>query len=217
MPITNFYHIGAMMKGTDFHDMEALAPIPPDFSLTRPRADYLVFCEEKDGDQIVATVTSDGKRMVKRGSDVKGDKAPHMLSQSNIWPPNPIKQIATERAIQKAATSKATMGIASVTGEKGPLATCLSGAEGANLNCTDQPVRSNTVKAVNSVRTNPTKQDYSQAFEAEFIEDHDIDKYIKGAPGPEPKRTVSRSERMKRGYEREKKDFDRMKKWVKKS
>jgi hypothetical protein len=149
--IVNFYHREAIMKGTDYHTYMSFGPGIP---LPLPEYPYMVLCVEKDGDKVVATVTSDAKNMIQRDNEVTGRDVSHKPRLE--MPPHPLAQPQNEVGIILGASSQAVMGIASVTAEGQPLATCLEAAMGINKNCCDRRGRDNKVESVNSVRTNPT-------------------------------------------------------------
>ena len=206
MPIVNFYHVEAFMKGSDRHDF--IAWVPPVSSLTLPDYEYYVECDHKSGTKIVGTVTSDRKQMIQQGNEVHAIM--HRPAMLQI-PGHPVKQPANQSSIDKSSFSRAQMAVAGVSGQSTPLACCLENAMGRNINCSTSPVLKNEVKCVNSVRTRPTKLDYYASFLDQFVHVKDLDRFIEDSPGAAPKDVPRKplSERLKKYYEDAKRELDK--------
>jgi len=158
----NFFDNSGVMAGMDFHDFYFLNPVPIIGQAGLPPIKFyphLVGAPnfwKGTGGKRSSTVTSDGWKMIQKSFRI--EFVPHvaMATLANYgvleypWIANVLAQ----------SSSEATMGVASVTGEKHELATCLVGPVGINNNCSDLPGLTNSVLNFNSVKTSPTLGDY---------------------------------------------------------
>lgn len=155
-----FYNTAGWMIGVDLHRYQAVGPGVP---IPIPFHPHIVvvplswsISAEKSRLQ---NVTSDGEPMLQKGHKLK--MIPHVPI------PYPLPHLAeTAELAQVLVSSKTTcvMGVASVTGGGEPLATCLAGWWGLNVDCfspVDAP--SGHVFNGNTVRTSPTLADYVNA------------------------------------------------------
>ncbi len=157
-----FYNTKGWMVGIDVHMFQMAVP-PDPLPVTMPFFPHAVgvklswgFCSEKSK---LKNVTSDGAPMLQKGHKLK--MVPHVFVPCAL--PHPLEAVQIAAVI---ASSKTTcvMGVESVTGGGAPLATCLIGFWGLNVDCSSPvDIPSGNVFNGNTVRTSPSAADYVNA------------------------------------------------------
>lgn len=165
----NFYNASGSMNGLDLHvywgSAEIIVPVPG-MALHVVHADFDGVCSD-EGNRL-ASVTSSGKPTLQAGFTRK-DVKPHLPVLPLLPPPVAIPHFALEpgqlSVIYKFSSSAAVLKKASVTGVGVPLAICIHGAFGTNLNCGDPiDTPSDVVYNENSVKTDPSAADFATAW-----------------------------------------------------
>lgn len=156
-----FYDNGGEMAGIDAHEYFTIGPLGvPVPVLFTP---HLVGAPNSHAiarfDKRTPTVTAESRLMIQRGFTIHA--VPHL--PMTFLPPHPAAELANIAKIIVGSSSKAVMGIASVTGEGASLATCLAACVGANANCGPGV---GVVVNPSSVVTSPTAADYAGAAAA---------------------------------------------------
>lgn len=158
----SFYNANGTMIGADLHDYwTVIPPAPPPVVI--PALHFVVATFDGPCDEAKtrpANVTSDGKPMIQK--DFKRTfVGPHLPLTAAAPHPSEIMNWLTTVAL---SGSVALLGVATVTGGGNPLACCVYGAAGANLNCGDPiDLPLNLVINENSVLTQPTDMDFAEA------------------------------------------------------
>lgn len=183
-----FYNNAGTMTGIDGHKYMAL--VPPNPLPTPGLAIYIAGAAFRQGAATfykrTATLTSDGHKMLMGGFDLY--LVFHIpvfpLLPALMVPPHPAELLNTAAIIADSG-SKAQLQAHSVTYKNAPLATCIAGPAGLNVNCWDSGLSapSGVVVNMNSVITSPTWGDYFGAI-AGWIADMAIGVFIDAAPGP---------------------------------
>lgn len=166
-----FYNSNGDMVGLDYHDYTGAGPpipFPPYFVPVPGKAFYLVIgsfddtCDKEDAR--LKKVTSDGHPMIQRDFKLV-NVTPHLpLIPIPLLLPHPIFEPALMGVIIYFSGSTALLAVASVTGVGTPLACCIGGAWGTNLNCGDPiDLPSDVVHNSSSVLTQPTGADFARA------------------------------------------------------
>ncbi len=149
---SNFYDYGGWMIGIDGHTYLAAlgSPLIPAPTPNSPYAVWALFDWIETNKKACKKVTSDGERMVNGSHEIY--VVPHVpipVSAPSVW------EIPNTLAIIAGSSSKPGLAVSSVTGEGDPLAACVFGAFGINMNCGTWKValaiNLNTVKTVPSV------------------------------------------------------------------
>ncbi len=153
----NFYNASGVMIGLDFHSYWAvpgvLSPLWP--HVVGAPFSWLI----SDKATRLAKVTSNGKPMCQATMDLDG--VPHVPLP--IVPPH-VAEAVQLGGVVIGSGSKAVLAVASVTGQGKPLAVCVEGAFGLNLNCQEGwKLPTGIVLQSNSVMTQPTAGDYACA------------------------------------------------------
>jgi len=156
-----FYNTTGWVVGIDLHPFQMFVP-PDPLPVPMPCFPHLVvvplswgFSAEKSK---LKNVTADGAPMLQKGHKLKL-VPPHL----GLGPPHPL-ELLTWAGVMAGSKTTCVMGVASVTGCGEPLATCLAGFWGLNLDCAS-PVNtpSGNVFNGNTVRTTPALSDYVNA------------------------------------------------------
>lgn len=154
---TCFYDNSGIMNGVDSHTYLTIGPegIPLPVIMTPHGAHTAFMGPAHDASKRTATVLAEGWKMIKIGFSNK-------LVVHVPWtflPPHPAEaiEIATIIAL---SSSTALLGVASVTGEGGALATCAGDCVGINANCGPG---FGLVVNPSSVITSPTAGDFADA------------------------------------------------------
>lgn len=158
----SFYNANGTMIGADLHDYwTVIPPAPPPVVI--PALHFVVATFDGPCDEAKtrpANVTSDGKPMIQK--DFKRTfVGPHLPLTPAA--PHPLEVVNWGTTVALSG-SVALLGVATVTGGGNPLACCVYGAAGANLNCGDPiDLPLNLVINENSVLTQPTAMDFAEA------------------------------------------------------
>ncbi|MBK8253264.1 MAG: hypothetical protein IPK82_11435 [Polyangiaceae bacterium] len=158
-----FYNTTGVMVGVDLHSYHACVP-PDPFPVFIPFHPHVVgetfrspIC---DGKSKLNNITADAAPMLQK--DHKFYVFPHIPIP--VPPPYPTEVTQVALAIAGSKTT-CVMGVASVTGAGQPLATCLAGWWGLNLDCSSPlDIPSGAVFNGNTVRTQPAISDYANAI-----------------------------------------------------
>lgn len=158
-----FYNTTGWLVGLDFHMFQAAAP-PDPLPVPVPLFPHVTVVKLSWGiaseKSKLANVTSDGASMLQRGHALK--MTPHVFVPCAV--PHPLEALQIGIVMLNAKTT-CVMGVASVTGGREELATCLAGWWGLNVDCSspvDAPL--GHVFNGNTVRTTPTVADYVNAL-----------------------------------------------------
>jgi hypothetical protein len=176
----NFYDLSAVMAGVDLHTyLAAGGPVPVPTPLT-PHAVAVPFTWTATIYKATASVRADGERMIQLGYDIY--LVPHF--PLTALPPHPVLEAVALAKTILASGSEARMAVHSVTGCGEPLATCLAGFFGVNVNCWDPMPSGPTgpVICVSSVKTSPSAGDYVGALVGYYV-DAGFD-FVFGLGGP---------------------------------
>jgi len=165
----NFYNMSAVMAGVDLHMYVSVGlggvPVPLPLS---PHAVAAPFAWFATLHKATKSVRADGHPMVQLGYDIYF--VPHL--PMTLAPPHPAFEPLTLAACIAESGSEARMAVHSVTGLGEPLATCLMGFFGLNVNCWD-PIPSaptGAVVCIGSVKTSPSLGDYAGAVVGYFVD-----------------------------------------------
>lgn len=155
-----FYDNGGIMEGIDAHTYYTIGPlgVPVPVLFTPHLAGAPFLHPAATWDKRTPTVLAEGRKMIKRGFKIR--LVPHL--PVTMLPPHGAELGQVALVIAK-STSTAYLGVASVTGEGGPLATCVGWAVGVNGNCGPGI---GAVYNPSSVITSPTASDYAGAVAA---------------------------------------------------
>lgn len=164
----NFYNAAGKMIGVDVHDYWAWIPpdpVPID-STAISIVDALFSKDCGDEKTRLAHVTSSGKPTLQGGfTSTKIFHYPEIaIAPIPGLPPHPL-QVYQACVVYAYASSTALLRKATVSGGGKPLAVCMSGAFGVNMNCGD-PVDTPTgvVYNPNTVMTEPSTGDFVSAW-----------------------------------------------------
>jgi hypothetical protein len=159
----NFYDNSGKMAGIDLHKYRQA--LPPPTGLLQPAWPHAVaihFSSTAAKAYLrTSSVTSDSQLMLAGGFD-NGPVWVHAFLP--VPPPHPAEG-AIFALVLATSTSTAQLTVSSVTGEGNPLAVCITGCWGLNVNCCEpMDMPCGHVIVVNSVKTNPTIGDYLSAI-----------------------------------------------------
>lgn len=153
-----FHTLHVPMAGIDVHEIEENAP-PPVYvaKVTKPCAVACPFEWHSNSDQYSKTVTGHTHPMVQREYSL--GFVPHLTTVAT-----PLGAASLAATIVT-SSSKAALGVASVSSEGRPLATSMSGNAGLNLNCQDPGGQSILLPSGFTISeypllTNPTDDDW---------------------------------------------------------
>lgn len=155
-----FYNTTGKMVGIDLHLFQMLVPLDP-APVPVPCFPHFVYAPLSWGfaseTSKLKNVTSDGAPMLQKGHKLK------LVIHFGLGLPHPA-EVAQLACVIAGSKTTCIMGVASVTGCGEPLATCLAGFWGLNLNCSSPvDLPSGHVFNGNTVRTTPALSDYANA------------------------------------------------------
>lgn len=177
----NFLNNKAVVAGTDLHMAKLLSPKLSDL-LTGAPFDYYPYgvaviysWPGGDDSKRTSTVTADGSKMIREGFEIS--KVPHVPMAGPLHPAGEAIQMAQ---VIKDSTSKPFLTVMSVKSEGDPLALCMKGAAGFNLDCNAESSMwpTGAVICVCSVQTQPTVKDFVFRVFDEFIKKWLADKIV---------------------------------------
>lgn len=155
----NFYNESGVMLGLDIHRFwtAAMVPVP-----TWPYVAVARFAGPScDTGKLTPSVTSSAKPMCQEGFDLKA--VAHIFVPLAL--PDPFLEGCELVHIVAASSSKAVLAVASVSGQGKPLAVCIEGGFGLNVNCHEGwKLPTGVVIQPNTVMTQPTAGDFASAF-----------------------------------------------------
>lgn len=156
-----FYNTTGKMVGIDLHLFQMFVP-PDPLPVPVPCFPHFVYAPLSWGYSAekskLENVTSDGAAMLQKGHKLK-----MILPHFGLGLPHPLEAVQWAGVVLSSKTT-CIMGVASVTGCGEPLATCLAGWWGLNLNCSSPvDLPSGHVFNGNTVRTTPALSDYANA------------------------------------------------------
>lgn len=151
-----FYDDGGVMNGIDAHTYITVGPLGvPLPVLFTPHYAGTLFIGPSTPSKRTPTVTAESRQMIKQGFE--NILVPHV--PLTFLPPHPA-EVGEIALIIFMSSSKALLGIGSVTGEGGSLAICIDGPVGLNPNCGPG---AGAVYNPSSVVTSPTAADFAFA------------------------------------------------------
>lgn len=161
----NFYKNSGVMVGIDLHTYHAVVGVLPDVPIPFfPHVVAAPLAWPATWWKRTGSVQADGFQMIQGGFDIYF--VPHVPIM--VIPPasSELRHLIIE--VISGSGSKAQLQAHSVTGEGNPLATCMAGAVGLNVNCFDDGISAFTGIVVNpgTVKTTPTAGDYAGAVAA---------------------------------------------------
>src|SRR5690349_3913369 len=177
----NFLNNTAAVAGTDLHMAKLLSPKLSEL-LTGAAFDYYPYgvaviysWPGGDDSKRTSTVTADGSKMIREGFSIA--KVPHAPMPGPLHPAGEPIQMAK---VIKDSSSKPFLTVMSVKSEGDPLALCMKGAAGFNLDCNVESSMwpTGAVICVCSVQTQPTVKDFVFRVFDEFIKKWLADKIV---------------------------------------
>ena len=168
----NFKNNTATMSGIDLHTVKFLPPMSPKEIVTGhavedwPHAASIGFASPAgDEGKRTSKLTADKAKMIREGFTI--GKVSHVPM---LGPFHPAEAVQLAKIIKNSKT-KVFMTIMSVTSEGDPLAICLKGPVGIDLNCNsdDSLMPTGMVLCLCSVETQPTVKDFVFRTFDEFI------------------------------------------------
>ncbi len=167
-----FYDNGGVMLGLDAHKYFTIGPmnVPVPVLFTPHLAGAPFLHPAATWGKRTATVLAEGRKMLQRGFKIR--LVPHLPLTS--LPPHAV-EIGQLAVVIAKSSSKAYLGVSSVTGEGAPLATCVASCAGVNGNCGPGV---GAVLNPSSVITSPSVADYASAV-ASFSVATSIGKVLK--------------------------------------